>query len=126
MDLPLPSVMPEAVRNSVSIRSFSTVTRDGMSDLSSFSVAARHLWSLVWPNPAEAESSSSSSSGVRKRLIMFFVSRIRDNQAKACGDESLCSTESCADSIKRVAGTIFHKTAPVIKPEADESLYLWL
>src|ERR1700748_2982503 len=42
MKWPLPSVMPEAVRNSVSMRSEMTGARAGMMDLSSSGVAARH------------------------------------------------------------------------------------
>src|SRR5438128_1867362 len=43
MKCPLPSVMPEAVRNSVSMRSEMTGARAGMMDLSSSGVATRQF-----------------------------------------------------------------------------------
>src|SRR5882757_4976191 len=43
MKCPLPSMMPEAVRNSVSIRSEITGARAGMTDLSSSGVATRQF-----------------------------------------------------------------------------------
>src|SRR5262249_24652711 len=68
MNFPEPSVIPEAVRNSVSIRSFSTFTLAGMTLRSSFSFVARHFCS---PPCANAEDSGRTSSRAKSLFIRF-------------------------------------------------------
>src|ERR1700677_620864 len=67
MKWPLPSVMPDAVRNSVSMRSLITGARAGIRALSSSSLALCQpelAANAAWPHSAKAASHSRTQNGV--------------------------------------------------------------
>src|SRR4030081_869441 len=88
MKCPPPSVMPEAVRNSVSMRSEMTGARAGMTDLSSSGVAVRQLSAGCARRIAgvsERASTAEKASRKRRRLGLVKV----DDASLQCGGGGL-------------------------------------
>src|SRR6478752_3561627 len=88
MKWPLPSVTPEAVRNSVSMRSDMTGARAGMMDFSSSGVAARQFSvGCAWRMAGVSERASAAENVSRKRRR--FESVKVDDASLQCGGGGL-------------------------------------
>src|SRR5581483_5301694 len=89
MKWPLPSVMPEAVRNSVSMRSEMTGARAGMTDLSSSGVAARQFSAGCALRPAGiTEARIAEETRPRKRRRVCELIKMNDASLQ-CGGGGL-------------------------------------